>query len=91
MYGATTLHSCASKQPRVTLAGMTVLTHAVPPPLAEEGAARRTYAVLYLVRKPVDSATSWRFHQPPPTAWNNATVSEYRAARAWIKASSACR
>ena len=32
-----------------------------------------------------------RFHQPPPSAWNSATVSARRAACAWTRASEVCR
>jgi hypothetical protein len=36
------------------------------------------------------AATSVRFHQPPPNAWNRAAVSENRAATAWTSAMRAC-
>jgi hypothetical protein len=32
------------------------------------------------------SATSLRFHQPPPSAWKSIAVSTYRLACAWIRA-----
>lgn len=37
------------------------------------------------------TATDGRLHCPPPSAWNNATVSDRRAACAWTRVTNACQ
>ena len=50
---------------------------------------RRRFFLLFCY-SPIPGGASERFHQPPPSAWNNAAVSAYRLARACTRLSTAC-